>query len=96
MREQAALRERWWDKARQVAQMLRDKYGVTRIGVVGDLLEPYPLNYWSVLELSGEDVPLEQSLEIYQDTLPFRDELTPIVSFAEAVEYKNRTVQQPK
>jgi hypothetical protein len=49
-----------------------------------------------VLELAGEDVPLEQSLAIYQDTLPFRDELTPIVSFAEAREYENRVVQQLK
>ncbi len=96
LRDDTALRDHWQHKARQVAHMLHEKYGIEHIGIGGDWLEPYPLNYWSVLKLVGDNAPLEKSHMIYQDTLPFRDELTPIIYFSEEREPSERIVQELK
>jgi hypothetical protein len=39
------------DLARQVAAWLRENAGAKRVGVIGDLLHPEPLDYWSELSL---------------------------------------------
>lgn len=56
----------WWNIARQAAALLRD-YGVTKLGVIGDLVRPQPLNYWSDITLVAWDVPERKGYEIYQD-----------------------------
>ena len=57
----------WWDLARQAATLLRSKYGVTRLGVIGDLVKPEPLNFWSEITLVVWDLPGRKDYEIYQD-----------------------------
>jgi Uma2 family endonuclease/predicted nucleotidyltransferase len=56
----------WWQLARQAAAMLREKYGMTRLGVIGDLVRSEPLNYWS--EIGIVTWGLERSnYQAYQD-----------------------------
>jgi predicted nucleotidyltransferase len=56
----------WWNIARQAAALLRETYGVTRLGVIGDLVRPQPLSYWSDITLVAWDVPERKGYEIYQ------------------------------
>lgn len=56
----------WWQLARQAAAMLREKYGMTRLGVIRDLVCLDPLNYWSEIEIVSWE--LERSnYQVYQD-----------------------------
>ncbi|MBW4637182.1 MAG: Uma2 family endonuclease [Gloeocapsa sp. UFS-A4-WI-NPMV-4B04] len=56
----------WWQLARQAAALLREKYGMTRLGVIGDLVRSEPLNYWSEIEIVTWE--LEKSdYQIYHD-----------------------------
>ncbi|NHC36886.1 Uma2 family endonuclease [Scytonema millei] len=57
----------WWRLARQAAALLRENYGVTRVGVIGDLVRSQPLSYWSDITLVAWDVPRVKSYEIYQE-----------------------------
>lgn len=73
LRERVALEQQdnerkaaWWNIARQAAALLRD-YGVTKLGVIGDLVRSQPLNYWSDITLLAWDVPERKGYEIYQD-----------------------------
>ena len=56
----------WWNIARQAAALLRETCGVTRVGVIGDLVRPQPLSYWSDITLVAWDVPERKGYEIYQ------------------------------
>ncbi len=55
----------WWQLAHQAAAMLREKYGMTRLGVIGDLVHPTPLNYWSKIEIVTWETPERRESEIY-------------------------------
>lgn len=55
----------WWKLARQAAALLRETYGVTRVGVIGDLVRSQPLDYWSEIVLVAWDVPQLKESEIY-------------------------------
>jgi Uma2 family endonuclease len=57
----------WWKLAHQAAAMLREKYGVTRLGVIGDLVKPEPLNFWSEITLVAWDLPDNKDYEIFQE-----------------------------
>lgn len=57
----------WWKLARQAAALLRETYGVTRVGVIGDLVRSQPLSYWSNITLVAWDIPKLKGYEIYQD-----------------------------
>lgn len=52
-------RAEWWALARQAAALLRTRFGVTRLGVIGDLTRAAPLNFWSDLTLVTWDLPHE-------------------------------------
>lgn len=56
----------WWELARQAANQLRANYSISRIAVIGDLVRPTPLNYWSDITLVIWDVPERKGYEIYQ------------------------------
>ncbi|NOT60670.1 MAG: Uma2 family endonuclease [Acidobacteria bacterium] len=96
VRDDAALRQQWWDKARRLAETLCEKYGIARIGVTGDLLDPKPLDYWATLELVGYDVPRAKVHLIYEEVSAFQDDLTPTIYFSEETEHESRTVQSLK
>ncbi len=52
-RNDATRKAEWWQIARQTAGYLRDKFGAERVAVMGDLVKPQPLNYWSTIDLIG-------------------------------------------
>ena len=47
----AERKAEWWEIARQAAEKLRTDFAVERLGVIGDLAMPQPLNYWSGITL---------------------------------------------
>jgi len=49
--QDAARRRRWWGRAGEAAALLRKRFGATRVVVLGDLLRPAPLHFWSELTL---------------------------------------------
>lgn len=73
----------WWRKARQIAAMLRDKHGLKRIGVTGDLVKDKPLDFWSELTMVLWDLPRQHDYEIYKDVSAFEDEIAPEITFLE-------------
>ena len=77
------VRDTWWQKARQIAAMLRDKHGLKRIGVTGDLVKDQPLNFWSELTLVIWDLPRRYDYEIYKDVSAFEDDVAPEITFLE-------------
>ncbi len=54
----------WWAIARQAAEILHTDFGVGRLGVIGDLAMPQPLNYWSGITLVYWE-KLESSWQAY-------------------------------
>lgn len=56
----------WWSLAHQAAAMLRDKYGMTRLGIIGDLVRSTPLNYWSAISIVCWE-PERNAYQTYQD-----------------------------
>lgn len=50
-RHDAEHKTAWWAIARQAADCLRHQFSVERLGVIGDLAMPQPLNYWSDITL---------------------------------------------
>lgn len=66
IRDDRERKAAWWQIAHQAAAMLREKYGITRLGVIGDLVRSEPLNYWSEIEIVCWE--LERNLyQTYQD-----------------------------
>ncbi|MBD1847412.1 Uma2 family endonuclease [Cyanobacteria bacterium FACHB-63] len=59
----------WWKIARQAAELLREQFGLTRIGVIGDLVRPQPLNYWSEITLVSWDQDISEHWKIYEALL---------------------------
>ncbi len=64
-------RDAWWNTARQAAEMLRERFGAERIAVIGDMLRPEPLHFWSEITFVVWGLQLNQP-ELYQmlDELP--------------------------
>lgn len=89
--QDAQRKAAWWDLARQAAALLRSKYGVTRLGVIGDLVKPEPLNFWSEITLVVWDLPDRKDYEIYQDLSKLSKE--PDINLIEA-DSKYATVAQ--
>lgn len=56
-RNDAARRDWWWSRARDMAELLRRETGVERVAVVGDLVRTRPLHYWSELTLVVSPMP---------------------------------------
>lgn len=53
----AARRDAWWTRAREAAALLRERFGVQRVVVLGDLVRPEPLHFWSELTLVVSGLP---------------------------------------
>jgi len=64
-RSDAGRRDAWWSVARQAAALLRERFGVQRVAVIGDLVRPAPLGFWSELTLVGWGLPKDY-YTIYQ------------------------------
>lgn len=67
----AARRDAWWSTARRAAEVLRERFGAKRVVVIGDLVRPEPLHYWSELTLVTWGMDRE-ARDLYQalDALP--------------------------
>jgi Uma2 family endonuclease len=63
--QDAQRKEAWWQLARQSAHLLRDQFGLTQVGAIGDLVRPRPLNYWSEITLVTRDADIPKYWEIY-------------------------------
>ena len=50
-RQDANRKADWWSTAQQAAASLRHHFSVDKLGVIGDLVMPQPLNYWSDITL---------------------------------------------
>jgi len=60
-RHDAARRDAWWGRARAVAALLRERFSVQRVVVLGDLVRPEPLHFWSELTLVVSGLPSHSS-----------------------------------
>ncbi|NJO83881.1 MAG: Uma2 family endonuclease [Blastochloris sp.] len=60
----AARREQWWQRAHEAAALLRERFGVRQVVVLGDLMRPEPLHFWSELTLVVSGLP-RSSYEVY-------------------------------
>ena len=56
-RHDAGRRDHWWTLARQASEILRERFGVRQVGVIGDLVRSAPLHYWSQITLVIWDMP---------------------------------------
>ncbi len=63
--QNSSRKAEWWQLARQAADLLRNQFGLTRIGVIGDLVRSQPLNYWSEITLVAWDAKTPNNWEIY-------------------------------
>ncbi len=66
IRDDSERKAVWWQIAHQAAAMLREKHGITRLGVIGDLVRSEPLNYWSKIEIVTWE-PERSEYQVYQD-----------------------------
>lgn len=62
--QDAGRRDAWWSAARQVAELLRERFGIRRLAVIGELVRPAPLHYWSEITLVAWDLP-RHDYELY-------------------------------
>lgn len=46
-----------WQLVHQAATLLRTQYGASRLGVIGDLVKPEPLNFWAEITIVAWDLP---------------------------------------
>jgi Uma2 family endonuclease len=53
----AGQRDAWWGIARQAAALLRERFAVQRVAVIGDLVRSTPLNFWSEITLVAWGLP---------------------------------------
>jgi predicted nucleotidyltransferase len=60
----AARRDTRRHIARRAAELLRERFGVQRVVVIGDLVRPEPLHYWSEITLVAWGLPKERR-ELY-------------------------------
>jgi Uma2 family endonuclease len=56
----------WWTLARQAATILREQFGIQRVGVMGDLVHSQPLNYWSEIKLVAWEMEERSDMDIYK------------------------------
>jgi hypothetical protein len=69
------VRRAWRQQAMQAASVLRAKYHLKRMALVGEVLSPTPLTYWSRLRLAAWDIPRQDLLQIYDELSPMHIEL---------------------
>ncbi|MEI8305838.1 MAG: hypothetical protein WCF99_02120, partial [Chloroflexales bacterium] len=47
----AARCDTWWGRAREAAALLCERFSAQRVVILGDLVRPEPLHFWSELTL---------------------------------------------
>lgn len=55
----------WWNKAREIAAIIRENFAPSRIGVIGDLTKTEPLSYWSEITLVIWGLSEDKGWKIY-------------------------------
>ncbi len=81
----ADRRAAWWAVARRAAELLREQFGVKRLGLIGDLTRATPLNLWSEITLVVWDWPLEGEHDLWQALYHLsRDPAIDLIEFAGA------------
>ena len=55
----------WWQKAREVAAIIRESFAPSKIGIIGDLTKPEPLSYWSEITLVIWGLSEDKRWDIY-------------------------------
>ncbi|MBD2068664.1 Uma2 family endonuclease [Leptolyngbya sp. FACHB-671] len=66
MQQDEQRKAEWWQLAQQAASVLREQFGIQRVGVIGDLVCPQPLNYWSEIQLVVWEMDRRSGLDIYK------------------------------
>lgn len=69
-RQDAQRRQEWWQYAQTLAQRLQCEYRVNGIGVIGDLTQKQPLNFWSEIHLILWETPEKFDKWRFLQTLP--------------------------
>ncbi|MGH9799062.1 MAG: hypothetical protein ACRD82_01745, partial [Blastocatellia bacterium] len=77
-------RELWRQKSNDIAAMLREQFGLQKIAVTGDLLNPKTINYWSELSLAISDLERAEHNKIYEALLHYHDQATQRINFFDA------------
>ena len=60
--ERLGLQEEAWVAARRAADLLREKFGVTRVVVFGSLVHPGCFTRWSDIDLAAWGIALDDTL----------------------------------
>ena len=64
-RQDGQSKAQWWQKAREVAAIIRESFAPSKIGVIGDLTDPEPLSYWSEITLVVWGLSEDRRWDIY-------------------------------
>ena len=77
-------RDHWWEVARDAATLLRERFHFRKLAVIGDLVQPQPLGFWSRITIVVSD-PRTKGLpfELY-DALQNRFQDEPRINIVEA------------
>ena len=65
----------WWQKAGEVAAIIRESFAPSRIGVIGDLTKPEPLSYWSEITLVVWGLSKDKRWDIYSSVRKFKEDV---------------------
>ena len=66
---------KWWQKAREVAAIIRESFAPSQIAVIGDLTKPEPLDYWSEIELAVWGLSEDKRWEIYSSLREIKEDV---------------------
>jgi Uma2 family endonuclease len=86
-----ARRESWWREVREVVAFLRERFGLGRVAVIGDLARGEPLNVWSDVTLVFWDIPAGVNLSTLYHEIHERN---PDTCIADVREYERTTRSQ--
>ncbi|MDJ0704653.1 MAG: Uma2 family endonuclease [Leptolyngbyaceae cyanobacterium MO_188.B28] len=64
----------WRQLAQQAATILREQFGVQRVGLIGDLARPQSLNYWSEIKLVVWETDGRSDWDIHRALSPISEE----------------------
>jgi hypothetical protein len=64
-RQDEQRKAEWWRKAREIAAIIRESFAFSKISVIGDLLKPEPLSYWSEITLVVWGLSKDRRWDIY-------------------------------
>ncbi len=74
-REDVQRKTEWWQKAREVAAIIRESFAPSRIGVIGDLTKPELLSYWSEITLVVWGLSEDKRWDIYSSVRKIKEDV---------------------